>query len=176
MRRILVLALVLLTIPLSGSPALVRDDILKHPECRYCGMFRERFAQSRMVVHHPDGTTVGVCSINCAAIDYVKNVDDTPDALQVGDYGTKQLIDAEKAFWVIGGSRPGVMTQRAKWAFKEKKDATAFIHRYGGRLASFQEAMEASYVDMYEDMRQLEQMKREYARSRHARAGSSEMN
>jgi copper chaperone NosL len=176
MRTTLVLVLALLLIPLAGSPALVREDILTFPECRYCGMFREHFAHSRMVVHHRHGETVGVCSINCAAIDYVKNVDDLPDAIQVGDYRTKRLIDAEKAYWVIGGNRPGVMTQRAKWAFKEKRDAQAFIDKYGGRFATFEEAMEASYVDMYEDMRQLEQMKREYARSMHARVGSPEKN
>lgn len=38
----------------------------------------------------------------------------------VGDYNTKRLIDAEKAVWVIGGGKQGVMTKRAKWAFEKR--------------------------------------------------------
>jgi len=39
----------------------------------------------------------------------------------VGDFGTKKLIDAEKALWVLGGSKPGVMTKRGKWALRRRK-------------------------------------------------------
>lgn len=42
------------------------------------------------------------------------------------------LIDAEKAFWVIGGSKPGVMTKRAKWAFEKKEAADKFMLDNGG--------------------------------------------
>ena len=32
----------------------------------------------------------------------------------------------------MGGTKSGVMTNRAKWAFERKKDALAFIKGYGG--------------------------------------------
>jgi nitrous oxide reductase accessory protein NosL len=151
-------------------PALVISDqqfsdILQAPECTYCGMDRNSFSHSRIMLRYPDGHSTGVCSINCAAIDYLKDIDQSPSEMQVADYGTKRLLSAEAAFWVLGGSKRGVMTARAKWAFERKEDALAFIRRYGGELASFEGVMTDSYVDMHEDMRSLARMKAEYARS-----------
>src|SRR5512136_3014785 len=91
----------------SGSLA----DVAHHMNCTYCGMDRAKFAQSRMLIEYDDGSAVATCSIHCAAVDLANNIDKTPKAIMVGDCGTKELIDAEKAFWVIGGSKPGVMTK-----------------------------------------------------------------
>jgi copper chaperone NosL len=44
-------------------------DVEKHPSCTYCGMDREKFAQSRMVIEYDDGTSLGTCSLHCAAVD-----------------------------------------------------------------------------------------------------------
>ena len=44
------------------------------------------------------------------------------------------------------------MTKSAKWAFADKKDAEAFIKENGGKLANFDDAMKASYEDMYNNM------------------------
>ena len=73
----------------------------------------------------------------------------------VADYNKKNLIDAEKASWVIGGKIPGVMTKTAKWAFADKKDAEAFIKENGGKLANFEDAMKATYDDMYNDTKMI---------------------
>jgi len=78
----------------------------------------------------------------------------------VGDYGKKHLIDAEKAFWVIGGSKPGVMTKNAKWAFADKKDAEKFVQTNGGRLATFDEALQASYQDLGNDTRMIREKRK----------------
>ncbi len=43
------------------------------------------------------------------------------------------------------------MTKRAKWAFNEKEQAERFVKENGGRLASFDEVMKASFQDMYSD-------------------------
>jgi nitrous oxide reductase accessory protein NosL len=163
---------------LIGTPVLAQkqEDIMAHPECKYCGMYRKPLAHSRMVVSYRDGTTVGVCSLNCAAIAYVKRVDDSPETLKVGDYKTKKLIDAQKAQWVIGGSKQGVMTKRAKWAFKKRRDAESFIKKHGGQFATFDEVMKASYEDIYEDMRELEELKEEYARSKRTESRDHRLN
>ncbi len=150
------------SIALSEGP----NDIIKLPECKYCGMNRKHFAHSRMVVNHKDGTSVGTCSINCTASDYIKALDDSPISLQVGDYLTHKLIDAHRAYWVIGGNVRGVMTENAKWAFEKKTDAEAFIKTNGGKNATFDEVMKASYEDIYEEMRTLKKMKLEYLRSK----------
>jgi nitrous oxide reductase accessory protein NosL len=71
----------------------------------------------------------------------------------VGDYSSKKLIDAEKAFWVLGGNKTGVMSIRGKWAFEEKGECNKFIKENGGRLANFDEVMKASFQDMYKILR-----------------------
>ncbi len=140
--------------------AYAQEDIKKHASCKYCGMDREKFAQSRMLIEYDDGTTVGTCSIHCTAVDLALNIDKTPKSVQVADAGSKKLIDAEKAVWVIGGNKPGVMTKRAKWAFEEKDDADKFIKENGGTLATFDEAMKAAYEDMYQDTKMIREKRK----------------
>lgn len=138
-----------------GNVVLGEDDTKEIPECSYCGMDRAKFAHSRMLVEFEDGTKEGVCSIHCAAIDLAINIDKTPKAIKVGDYLTKRLIDAEKAFWVIGGKKMGVMTKRAKWAFEKNEDAEKFTKENGGKLSTFEEALKAAYEDMYADTKMI---------------------
>jgi copper chaperone NosL len=131
------------------------DDISRAPSCKYCGMDRERFAHSRTLIEYDDGKAEGFCSIHCAAVDLAVNIDRAPKRILVGDYGTKELMDGEKAFWVVGGSKPGVMSARAKWAFKTEADAAAYIKESGGSPATFEIAMKAAYEDMYQDTKAI---------------------
>lgn len=73
-----------------------------------------------------------------------------PEVILVGDYTTKRLIDAERAVWVIGGKKTGVMSIKGKWAFENKEDALSFIRENGGQISSFDEAMKVTFEDMYE--------------------------
>ena len=130
-------------------------DIQAHKTCKYCGMDREKFAHSRMLVEYSDGSSLGACSIHCVALDLAQTFDKQPKAIMVADYNKKNLIDAEKAYWVIGGNKPGVMTKTAKWAFADKKDAEAFIKEHGGKLANFEDAMKSTYEDMYNDTKMI---------------------
>ena len=140
--------------------AQAQEDIQKYSSCKYCGMDRAKFAHSRMLIEYEDGTSVGTCSIHCVAVDLSLNIDKTPKTIGVGDFNTKALIDAEKAVWVIGGSKPGVMTKRAKWAFAKKSDAEAFMKAEGGNLASFEGAMKATYEDMYSDTKMIREKRK----------------
>jgi len=146
---------------------LAQDDMKKHTSCKYCGMDREKFAHSRIYVEYDDGTTEGTCSLHCAAIDFAVNIDKTPKAIWVGDYYTKTLIDTEKAFWIIGGSKMGVMTKRAKWAFEKKEDAQKFMKENNGRLATFDEVMKAAYEDMYQDTKMVREMRKKKRMMKH---------
>lgn len=140
--------------------ASAQDDIQKHPSCKYCGMGRDKFAHSRVLIEYDDASAVGTCSIHCVAIELALNIDKTPKAIQVGDYNSKALIDAEKAFWVIGGSKPGVMTKRAKWAFEKMKDAKTFTKENGGDIVTFDVAMKAAYEDMYTDTKMIREKRK----------------
>jgi hypothetical protein len=123
-------------------------------------MDREKFNYSRMVVEYEDGTMVGTCSIHCLAVELANAIDRTPVALRVGDYDTRQLLDAEKAIWVLGGSKGGVMTARAKWAFAAREAADRYIKANGGAVATFDEVMKASYEDMYQDTRMIRERRK----------------
>jgi copper chaperone NosL len=117
--------------------------------CPFCGMEKEKFGHTWMTIEY------GFCSIHCAAIELATKIDKTPVKIEVGDYTSKKQIDAEKASWVIGGNKPGVMTKRAKWAFGKKADAEAFMKENSGKLATFDEAMKAAYEDMYSDTKMI---------------------
>lgn len=138
-----------------ASIVQAQDDIQKSPSCTHCSMDRATFAHSRMVITYEDGTTVGTCSIHCLAIDLIMNMGKTPSSIKVGDFNSKELIDAEKAFWVIGGKKPGVMSKQGKWAFAKKEDAEAFVKDNGGNMATFDDAMKASFEGMYADVKMI---------------------
>lgn len=132
--------------------AAAQSDIESHASCSYCGMDRGMFGHSRMLLTYEDGSEVGTCSIHCAAVHLAVTINKVPGSIQVADYNTRALIDAEGAVWVIGGKLPGVMTQRAKWAFSDSAGADAFTKENGGEKADFDGAMEATYEDMYQDI------------------------
>jgi len=141
---------------LSTDLVFAQDDVKKHPACKYCGMDRQKFAHSRFFVENEDGSTEGTCSIHCTAIDFALNIDKTPKLMQVGDYNTRALIDAEKAYWVLGGNKPGVMTKRGKWAFAKKEDSEKFMAVNGGGAITFEQAFKAAYEDMYADTKMIQ--------------------
>ena len=137
------------------AQAQVFKDIQEHPTCKYCNMNRQHFGHSRMLNTYDDNTSFGACSLYCAAINLAANLDKMVISIQVADYNTRELIDAETAYWVIGGNRPGVMTQIAKWAFRKKRDAERFVEKNGGSPATFDEAIKATYLDMYKDTKMI---------------------
>ncbi|PLX84539.1 MAG: NosL family protein [Desulfuromonas sp.] len=145
----------LMILLLSGLVFAGTQDFEQHPTCDYCGMHRVKFAHSRMLITYEDGGTVGTCSLRCAALELAIAIDRQPVSIQVGDYNSKRLIDAEQATWVVGGDRPGVMTRRAKWAFKEESDAQKFIDEHGGEQATAEQAISAAFVDMYADAKMI---------------------
>ena len=144
------LCILSLLIPVLAT-AQLPEDVRVHPTCKYCGMNRQHFAHSRMLIEYDDGSSFGACSLHCAAINLAIGTDKIPVSLEVADYSTHELMDAEDAYWVVGGNKPGVMTQRAKWAFRKKQDAELFIKWNGGVSASFDDAIEAAFTDMHED-------------------------
>jgi copper chaperone NosL len=136
------------------------DDVQLHKACKYCGMSREMYAHSRMLIEYEDGSTVGTCSLHCVAVDLALNIDKAPKAIRVGDYGTRELINAETAVWVIGGTKPGVMSKNAKWAFAGSEDAEKFRKENGGTIAGFDTALEAAYRDINDDTKMIRERRK----------------
>ena len=154
------MAIALVLFIAASIPVWAQADIEAHKACIYCGMDRAKFAHSRMYVEFDDGSTLGTCSLHCTAIDLAVNIDKTPATIQVGDFQTKALIDAETATWVLGGDKMGVMTKRAKWAFANQSDAEAFIQQHGGEVVDFEAAIKAAYADMYQDTKMIREKRK----------------
>jgi len=123
-------------------------------------MDREKFAHSRMFVEYDDDSSEGTCSLHCMATELALHIDKSPKNILVGDFNEKKLIDVEKASWIIGGNKMGVMTKRAKWAFGKKEDAEKFKAENGGDLASFEQAIKGSYEDMYADTKMIRERRK----------------
>lgn len=163
-RKVLILALAVFL--LSATLSLAQNDVHQHPSCPLCGMDRAKFAHSRVLIEYENGSSFGACSLHCAAVELATAIDKTPKAIMVADYATQKLVDAEKAFWVLGGSKPGVMTKRAKWAFEHKSAAEKFVAENGGSLVTFDEAMKSAYEDMYLDTKMIRE-KRKMMKMKH---------
>jgi len=123
-------------------------------------MDRQQYAHSRMLIDYREGP-VGTCSIHCTGADIAVNRHKTVQGVFAADYAGRQLVSAKTAFWVIGGDRSGVMTQRAKWAFERKVDAQSFIRDHGGRLATYEDSMKATFEDMYTDIKMVRERSRQ---------------
>ena len=160
MKRIMLLAiglsLAIAPMALAAPPA----DVTQSPACRHCGMDRDKFAHSRMLVTYEDGSQTATCSLHCTAVELANAIDKTPTLLQVADYDSKELLDVDKAAWVLGGSKNGVMTSRAKWAFASKEAAERFIQANGGSMGSFDEAIKVAYSDMYQDTKTIRERRK----------------
>ena len=158
--------LVFLSVIWVGPVAFAEEE-----SCRYCGMKKSEYGHSWVIVDHGENKVEGFCSVHCAAIDMALHTDKPVLKITVGDYDSKEQVDAEKAYWVIGGDKMGVMTSRAKWAFQSKDSADEFIKTHGGRPATFQEVMKAAFEDMYEDTMMIRK-KREMMRMNKANPGN----
>jgi copper chaperone NosL len=149
---------------ISAAPSSPPQDIRSYPACPICGMDRQQYARSRMLIDYAEGP-VGTCSIHCMGVDIAVNRHKTVRGILAADYLGGQLVPAKAAIWVIGGDRNGVMTDRAKWAFGSRADAEGFIRDHGGTLAAFDDAIKATFEDMYADIKAV----RERAEKRKAR-------
>ncbi|OGT96532.1 MAG: NosL family protein [Geobacteraceae bacterium GWB2_52_12] len=149
----------LMTVP-TNSLAAAPADISQAPACKQCGMDRGKFNYSRIVIEYEDGSTAGSCSLHCAAVELANSIDKIPVMVRVAEYDSKELIDAETAVWVMGGSKKGVMTGQAKWAFASKAAAERFIAANGGSIVDFDAAIKAAYDDMYQDTKMIREFKR----------------
>lgn len=163
MRTVILLIFGLYCSVVPAAIAAPPADVVQYPACRHCGMDREKFSHSRMFIAYEDGSSAGTCSLHCAAVELANTIDKIPSLVSVADYDSKELVDVEKAVWVMGGNMKGVMTGQAKWAFASRESAERFMAANGGRIVSFDEAIKAAYDDMYQDtkmIREFRKMKR----------------
>lgn len=150
MKRIMVILLLSL---MSLSPVVALTESVEGPEtCGQCGMNRKMFAHSRMLIVYADGSVSGVCSLHCTATGLLTVGTKPVSSLMVADYFSKKLIDAKGATWVAGGSKSGVMTAEAKWAFARKEDAERFVEENGGIINTFDQVLNAAFKEVMDQV------------------------
>jgi len=142
---ICMLALALLGI--AAALVVAGNDIDEFRSCNYCGMDRKAYGYSRMMVTYENGSRKGVCSLHCAVTEMNEHKESAVTSLLVADRNSRALINAEKAFWVLGGNKRGVMTQNPKWAFETIEAAQSFVKSNGGKITSWEAALLAARED-----------------------------
>ena len=150
------------------DPKANENDIAKYPKCPYCGMDRNQYHHSRMLIQYSDDLADGTCSLHCAAISLSLNIDREPKALWVGDNAApgdgKPLVEVDKATFLIGSKLPGVMTANSKVAYGTEDAAKVAQAAHGGELVKFDQALLAAYTDMSRDVSRIRKNRAERRR------------
>ncbi|NOY65413.1 MAG: hypothetical protein GXO97_08480 [Nitrospirae bacterium] len=131
--------------PFRNPPAFT-----SHVRCDNCGMDRNRFARTRYVFDTEKGRFY-TCSIACLVILSMK-MDLKPENIKVAEYlNPFNMIEADRAVYVIGSKAKGTMTRRSKIAFFSKSQAERFVAEYGGRIATFREALQEARKEILKE-------------------------
>lgn len=149
---VLFFALTNFLVPVAGISAerLEIEHPIKSPQkytdkekCDNCGMDRNKWARTRHEFQDSKGT-FHTCSINCVAALSIKTKTH-PMGVKVAEYlKPENMLDAEKAFYVVGSTAPGTMSPISKAAFSAKEEAEKFSVKYGGTVMNFEGALNAA--------------------------------
>jgi copper chaperone NosL len=136
----LIITAILITGIYSATRAAERE------ECTVCGMYLDLYEKTRLVIFFNDDTTKTTCSLACAAKiirqnrSRVKNV-------EVADFVSGKLLDANKAYFLEGSDIPGVMTYTSRLAFSSKAQALTFQKKHGGKIITYDQALKGQLED-----------------------------
>jgi len=117
--------------------------------CPKCGMTLPMFYRTNHAAK-VDGKMEQFCSMYCLIeeMNSGKKVSD----VQVVDNTTLKFIPVEKAFYVVGSSKPATMAKKvSKYAFGTEKAAKAFAAKFGGKVMSYDEALALAKKDYESD-------------------------
>lgn len=145
--------------------APLENELEKYPACPYCGMNRTQWHHSRHLVQYDDDLVDGTCSIHCLAISLSLNLDRGPRAIYAADFGApgelKPLVPVDRATYLVGSKLKGTMSARSKMAFASAETARTAQAAQGGELATFDQGLEAAYLDMARDTQMIRKRRAE---------------
>ena len=120
--------------------------------CNLCAMDLQKYRLTQYILTLTDDGKRHTCSIHCAAIILKKQA---VGEIKVANYLTGDMIDARKAYYLVGSDIKGVMSKVSKLAFVSKTAPLEFRRNHGGELTDFDGAIKAANLDMAEDMKML---------------------
>lgn len=107
-----------------------RDD------CHVCGMWIDQNMHTRHVVTTRDGSQIMFCSLSCA-MKFINANQSEIKRIQVADYLTAELVDAQKAVYLVDSDAPPVMSYLSFIAFRDRASAQKFQKVHGGTITDF---------------------------------------
>jgi nitrous oxide reductase accessory protein NosL len=142
----------------SEEPILVQNGTSKK-WCPVCGMNLKMFYKTSHASKLKDGKKRQYCSMRCLAVDSQEH-NISLDDIQVVDVDSGKLIDANKAFYVVGSNIKGTMAKVSKLAFATEDEAKAFAKEHGGEVTDFKTAFAKANDSLEKDIAMV-QMKKE---------------
>jgi nitrous oxide reductase accessory protein NosL len=106
--------------------------------CPKCGMTLPMFYRTNHAAT-VDGKVEQFCSMHCLVeeMNSGKKVSD----IKVVDNSTLKFIPAQKAWYVVGSSKPATMSKVSKYAFGSKEAAEKFASENGGKVMNFADTL-----------------------------------
>ncbi len=134
---------------------LVKTDSSKE-FCDVCGMHLTKYYKTSHTAEFKNGHKEQYCSLHCLA-EVHKNYEDKIKNIQVVDTNSLKLIDAKKAFYVVGSSKEGTMSSVSEYAFSTKPEAEKFKNEFGGNIHSFDETLKFAKGKLKKDNELLDE-------------------
>ncbi|RXI45034.1 nitrous oxide reductase [Malaciobacter mytili] len=141
---------------------LVKTDSSKE-FCNVCGMNLTKFYKTSHAVEFKNGHKEQYCSLHCFA-KINENFGNKIKKVEVVDTKSLKLIDATKAYYVVGSSIKGTMSMVSKYAFLQKEAALEFISKNGGELKTFNEALEIATKALPKDEMMVDKKREKVAK------------
>jgi len=117
--------------------------------CSRCGMTLPMFYRTNHAAT-VDGKVKQFCSMYCLVEEM--NSGKKVTNVKVVDNTTLKFIDANKAFYVVGSSKPATMAKKiSKYAFGTKEAADDFAKKFGGKVMSYADALKIAQRDFESD-------------------------
>jgi hypothetical protein len=126
--------------------------------CPVCSMNLKMFWKTTHWLTSSDGKTTGYCSIHCASKISQKMPTDI-DRWEVADYDMKTLINAHRAYFLIGSDLPGTMTPVSKLGFASQDVAKNYQKEHGGTIGSLEDALTRAIEGRGGDMALIKERK-----------------
>ena len=135
------------TVPAIQAQILQSGEQKKY--CPKCGMTLSMFYRTNHAAT-VDGKVQQFCSIYCMveAMHAGAKVTD----IRVVDNTSLKFIDATRASYVVGSSKPATMAANiSKYAFADKSKAEEFAKKFGGKVMSYADTLARAKADYEKD-------------------------
>ena len=133
---------------------LVKEDSSKE-FCNVCGMHLVKHYKTNHATEFKNGHKEQYCSLHCQAQIH-NDFEDKIKEIQVVDTNSLKLIDAKKAFYVVGSSKEATMSTISKYAFSSKDEALKFQKEFGGEIYNFEETLKIEKDALSKDIEVLD--------------------